>query len=151
MTARKLGDEFARHLHVSILKKLGFRKSRHWFWRERTGYVELFEIQGSSWNSGEGPWRFYVNVYVRFADIGPLSGVVSANPYHANGRIERIVSSAPAKFEVSSINLAQVARDLGGIIVLASEALPNLLPAAREYATRGLLSPLPVPAGWVKS
>jgi len=149
MTVRKVGDELATRLHVSILKQLGFRKSRHWFWRERIGYVELFEIQGSSWNSREEPWRFYVNVYVRFTDVGPLSGRAGANTYHANGRIERIVSSAPSKFEVSSSDLAQVAIDLGRLTILASEALPPLLPAAKAYAERGLLSPLPVPASWV--
>jgi hypothetical protein len=151
MSERKVGDALAAHLQVSVLKALGFRKSGHSFWRERIGYIELFAIQGSSWNSGAEPWLFYLNVRVRFSEIVPLRGTTGASAYHADGRIEGIVSSAPTRFEVSSNNVAQVASDLGSLIVLASEALPSLLPVAKMRAERGLFSPLPVPRSWANA
>jgi hypothetical protein len=63
------GDKFAREFFASRLKRLNFRKASHTFSREQPGYTELYEIQGSSWNSDGEPWRFYVNVRVRFSEL----------------------------------------------------------------------------------
>ena len=102
MSARQLGDTLASQLYASTLKPLGFRKLRRTLYRERPGYIESFEIHGSSWNSGEEPWTFYLNVRVQFSGVAPLPGSSRARTYHADGRIERIVPAAPSKFEASS-------------------------------------------------
>lgn len=149
MPVRNLGSDLASELHRSHLKSLGFRKERSTFARERADHVEVFDIQGSQWNSGGEPWRFYLNVGVHFPDV-PLD-VDSRGIWrgvHALGRIEAIVPGAPESFEVDSSSVQGVARKLADLIVAASERLPALLERPRSRAQKGLASPLPVPDTW---
>ena len=149
MTARALGAALATELHRSHLRPAGFRKKGATFSRPRQGYIELFNIQGSDWNSGEEPWRFYLNARVCFSDLGPLNGgKLTAQYFHAEGRSNRLLPGTPPHFDVSQQTVEQVARELATLILRMSEALPALLKPVRSRALAGLYSPLPLPDTW---
>ena len=57
-------------LHRESLKPAGFRKVGSTFSRDREGFVERFNFQGSSWSSA-AETLFYLNVGVEFAEFGP--------------------------------------------------------------------------------
>jgi hypothetical protein len=153
MSVKKLGDAFASDLHAQFLKPLGFRKSARYFSRQCDGYgqcdgnVEAYQPEGSGWNAGEEPWLFHLTVRVRFDDVPPVD---AAHPlaYHAAGRIERLIPSAPRTFELRSENRVALLSTVRDIIVMASDALAPRLPAARARAGLRRFSPLPVPESW---
>jgi len=147
MSVKRLGDAFASDLHAQFLKALGFRKSARYFSRQCDGYVEAYQLEGSEWNAGEEPWLFHLTVRVRFDDVPPFD---AAHPlaYHAAGRIERLIPSAPRTFELRSENRAALLSTVRDIVVMASDALPPHLPAARARARLRQLSPLPIPESW---
>ena len=92
----------ATELHSSKLKPLDFGNRVHSFLRERVGYVESYQLQGSSWNAGEEPWRFYLNVRVRFPDVMPLYAVLVAHAHIIQTvSIEGIVSGSAPWFELN--------------------------------------------------
>ncbi len=107
--------------HREHLKPLGFRKTRHTFVRERDGYVEVFEIQGSAWNDRSRPWRFYLNVNVRFP------GLNDAIP----ARIGQLIADAPEHFELASAEDTDLAARLADYIVAASEWIASDVPSIR--------------------
>jgi len=146
MSVLKLGDQFCSFLHVRHMKALGFKKRGRSYCRDRDGYTECISIQGSSWNSGEEPWHFYVNVSVTLDDIPfkPDSGL----KYHADGRLERLVLTAPSAYDLMSNNFEQLADELAGYIKHACEAIPMALGKIRARAKEGFYSPLPVPESW---
>lgn len=144
MSARALGRALASELHRAALKRRGFKKFRNTFSREHDEYVEMLRLQGSGWNSGAAPWMFYVNISVRFKNL-PGSLASQGSKYDADGRIERIVQEAPARFELTGQNFNEVVALLASLSEKASALLPELLVPVRERASRGLYSSIPVP------
>jgi hypothetical protein len=133
-----LGRRLASELHARHLRPKGFRKHGGTFARQRKGYVELFGIQGSSFQSGVEPWICYLNVNVRFDDVPrPPAARRTPHAWHASSRIDQLVPGAPGSYEITSANLSEVADDLGRYIEAASAALPSLLPEALELARAG--------------
>jgi hypothetical protein len=147
MSVKSLGDAFARELHRNILKPRGYTKVARVFQCERQGYIEYIQIQGSSWNSGEEPWEFYVNVSVLFPDIHHIS-FARGIKYHGSGRLDGLVSGAPPSFDLTATNLDQLVSEIGQFISEASQRLPELLPPVLRRASEGFFSPLPVPDTW---
>lgn len=147
MSVPKLGDQFCSYLHVRHMKALGFKKRGRSYCRDREGYTECVSIQGSSWNSGEEPWHFYVNISVAFVDVPfkPDSGL----KYHADGRLERLALTAPPAYDLMANNFEQLADELVVNIKHACEVIPKALSAIRTRALEGFYSPLPVPESWV--
>ena len=151
MTVAFLGNQVASELHRKFLKPQGFRKYGATFVREREGFIETYNIQGSPWNSGAEPWEFYVNVGVRFPDIAPLRGVKLTPTYvHASGRSNSILPGTPLSFKVTEDSVSQVAESLWRIIVQMSENLPSIIQVAYRRARSGYYSFLPVPDTWEK-
>ena len=150
MARNQLGVKFTSHLHATHLKPAGFRKIGATSVRPRTGYMEMYNIQGSDWNSAGNPWKFYLNVLVRLDDLGPLQGH-RATPtyYHANARSNRIIEKSPADFSLTDRSMEAVAAGVAEIIFEITELISDMLPPVRERALTGLYSPLPVPASWL--
>jgi hypothetical protein len=139
---------FASLLHREALKSRGFKKTSAVFTREAADYVEIFQIQASSWNTSEEPSRFYVNVGVRF--LGPNFGEAgSGNKPHAQGRLEAIVSDAPSEFVLGETDPQALVLAIAHHIDVACAKLPTVVGRARERAREGLFSPLPVPDAWL--
>jgi hypothetical protein len=148
MTVRSLGTALASKLHAEHLKVLGFKKSGATFSRARNGYVESLNLQGSSWNSGEEPWLFYVNIRVLFTDLPDVTEKVRNMKYHAEGRLESIVPESPSRFELTAANLGEIVGQVSVLSQSASARLPGLLAPLRSRASRGLYAPIPLPAAW---
>jgi hypothetical protein len=152
---REIVNRFVSQLYLAKLKSLGFRRSGHTFRRKAESYVESFQIQGSAWNNSNTtplilraspePWRFYVNVGVRFLDINDLD---DSQQEHATGRIEGLVPESDGVYRLTAQNLEQLVEEVGSHIARAREVLPETFPRVRERAKRGLHSPLPVPSTW---
>lgn len=147
MSVRELGKAFASELHRAALKERGFRKSGNTFSIERNDYVEMLQIQGSSWNSGEEPWVFYINLAVCFKGIAN-SASARGIKYDADARIRSIVPDAPHQFELTAVELANMVASVAALSEEASRRLPPLLEPARARAARGLYTPLPLPDTW---
>ena len=112
----KFGDAFASTFHKRYMKPTGFKKKGHTFSRERSGFAEHYNIQGSAWNSAGTPWRFYVNCGISFPDIQvprPGSGMWK---YHAHTRLEMLAPGAPSAYEVTDQNQEAVLAQLNGHI-----------------------------------
>lgn len=138
MSVSALGKQLGTCLHQEFLRKSGFRKSGATLYRDCEGYRELYTIQGSSWNSGEEPWEFYLNVGVQLPGVefaGSKPPTLSSR--HAEGR--------------SASCVEVVVTELAALIADCSAALPMLLPPVRARAAAGLWSPLPVPTTWDQS
>lgn len=60
---------FFSALHSGVFKPRGYTKLRRTFQKEKESYALAFQFQGSDWNSAGSPWRFYVNIGVRFSGI----------------------------------------------------------------------------------
>jgi hypothetical protein len=148
MTVRAIGDSLASELHEH-LKPLGFLKRGSTFSRVRSGYAELFRIEGGRWNSGEEPWVFYVDIAARLDGIATNSNAKGLwREAHAVGRVSDLVGSAPPEFSVTSTTVGPIAEELALIIGQASAALPSFLIGVRPRAEKGLITPLPLPAMW---
>lgn len=149
MSVAHLGSRLTAELHQKYLKARGFRKHGATFVREKENYLELYNVQGSPWNSGTEPWQFYLNVGARFADLAPIQGAKLTPAYaHAEGRSDSILPGTPPTFELTERSISEVAAQLEQIISAVSEALPSIIPAARTRAALGFYSPLPVPKSW---
>jgi len=148
MTVRAIGLELIAELGTH-LKPLGFSKRRATFSRRRDGYVELFQVEGSRWNSGQEPWVFGLKVAARLDGIPMLPESLGLwGEAHAVGCVSGIVASAPAEFSVTQSTVGSTARHLTEVVVAASGLLPSLLVSVRPRAAAGLISPLPVPGSW---
>lgn len=150
MSVRTLGNRFASELHATSLKARGYKKSGGTFTCERDDYVEMIQIQGSDWNSGEEPWLFYINVRVRFNNL-PNSFASRGSKYDADGRLERIVVDAPSRFELTSENISDMVSYVADLTAQASAKLPELLVAIHGRASQGLFSPIPLANSWRES
>lgn len=142
MSVMKLGDQLGSLLHKKHLKANGFKKKGRTFFRDQGLYVEYFNIQGSSWNCGEEPWHFYINVMVSLK-VSELE-----YKFHADGRLESIIPDAPAAYDLFASNMEAHSIEVAAHILAASAAIPSLLGPIKARAARGLKSPLPVPASW---
>ena len=136
---------FISELHRSKLKPKGFRKIRHRFYRNKETYIEYFDIQGSSWNSSNSPWRFYLNTAIDFIGIPKRNSV----QFHAEGRIEWIVKGYEPHFELSTETYENLLIEVPLLIEKASVLIPDLLPAVRQRVEKGLVSTLPI-MSWMK-
>lgn len=147
MSVRKLGDEFCSLLHRTQLKAKGFKKNGRIYLRDQGAYVEYFGIQGSSWNSGEEPWQFYINVMIKFKNTALAIGGAEYK-YHAEGRLESIHSQAPYAYDLHASNRDALTLPVAAYILAASDAIPPLLEPVKSRVARGLYSVLPVPDSW---
>ena len=148
MTVRSLGKDLANRIHAGWLNAHGFKKSGATFSRERVGYIERYQIDGSRWNSGEEPWEFDVNVGVQFEGIPLREAKGLWAKAHAIGGLSRIIDEAPVSFSVAASTLEAVSEAVALQILKASEQLPYIVGPAKDRAVAGLLSPLPVPSTW---
>ena len=146
---RPLISRFFTELHKTTMKPLGFRKERHRFVRENGDRTEIVDFQGSSWNSREGPWRFYINIAIGFHDVPHKAGKGLWSCAHACGRIGALVKDASPHFDLDDKSYSTLMHMIPELIAAAMAALPPVLPRAHERARQGFLfSPLPVPGTW---
>lgn len=82
-------------LHRESLKPAGFGKDRNTFSRDRGGYIERFNFQGSSWSSA-AETLLYLTVGVEFAEFGPAErDRVYFKRTHWAGRVDELDPGAP--------------------------------------------------------
>lgn len=60
---------FFSALQSGVFKPRGYTKLRRTFQKEGEVYALAFQFQGSAWNSAGSPWRFYLNIGIRFSGI----------------------------------------------------------------------------------
>ncbi len=97
------------------------------------------DFQGSSWNSREGPWRFYINIAVSFHDVPHKAGKGLWSCAHACGRIEDLVKGACPHFDLDDKSYSTLMHTIPELIAAALAALPPILPRAHERARQGFL------------
>jgi hypothetical protein len=146
MSVSKLGDELGSLLHREFLKPMGFKKRGRSFFVLREEFEECYNIQGCSWNSGEEPWEFYLNVNVRFLDIPTIPGL----KYHASGRSNGLLPGSPPSFEILKGSVSTVAAEVHDVVKSISERLSWELCDAHRRARQGIWAPLPAPP-WARS
>jgi len=147
VSGRKLADQFCSHLHVAHMKARGFKKNGRNFDLACNGYGIRISIQGSTWNSGDEPWHFYVNLSIRLNDVPPVTDENIV--FQASGRLEGLVPSAPEAFDLAASHLESLVRELVMYIDEAIVAVPDKLPPVRARALKGFWSPFPVPDTWL--
>ncbi len=148
MSVAALGREFASDLHRRLLKPAGFRKNGATFFRHRQSYIEMYNIQGSSWNSGVEPWLFYLNVGVQLEGVPIPGGSTAMLATHADGRNNSILPDTPSSFDLYAPSMPALSQQIFEIIERCSETLPTLLGPVLSRAQAGYRSPLPVPSTW---
>jgi hypothetical protein len=119
-------------LHRESLKAARFRKEGSTFSRERDGYVERFNFQGSNWSSSVET-LFYLNVGVEFAEFGPAKhNRVYFKRTHWASRIEELVPGAPENWRCGeATDRAVVRAQLAMLITTASEQVAARLSELR--------------------
>jgi hypothetical protein len=100
-----LGDIFTSELHATHLKPRGFKKTRHTFSRSHEGYTEHYQVQGSAWNNGSGPWTFYLNCGISFNGLPPRNPDRDFPRTHAWMRAQ-VFTAAPMPESVSAETIA---------------------------------------------
>jgi len=114
-------DQFSSVLHMLHLKPRGYRKVRHTFSRQRDGYAEHFQFQGSSWNDENSDWRFYLNCGISFDGLPRRSPDVDFPRTHASTRAEHIVPAALPHYEINAIDPAHLVPDIVAVVDTCSE------------------------------
>ena len=130
----ELADRFFSELHRTHLKPAGFKKERRTFIRERPGFIERFQFQGSQWNDRNRPWVFYINAGVQFPDLPRMQPDMDFPHTHANDRIERILpmqEGFAGRWELSESNYEAMLARLPPLLEQASAVLEPL--AKRIY------------------
>ena len=112
-------EQFLSWFHATRLKPAGYKKKGHAFSRKRADFSERIQLQGSAWNDGKGPWRFYVNFGILFDGVPPRRPDRDFPGTHCWTRIENLVRGAPSELELSD-NQEDVARRLAKMIEDAS-------------------------------
>ena len=152
MSVRQLGVELAGRVYA-LLSEDGFRKRGMSIWRERETIVETHKITGSRWNSGNEPWKFYLEVSMRIADLAlptKLDGqALSTTPLvrswgHSAGRYNCVNPEGPLQFEVTSNSLDRVAHETATRIREVSSAFIQVEAFVRREASVGNYCPLRV-------
>jgi hypothetical protein len=124
--------EFFARLHNSHLKARGYRKQRNTFSRERAGFTERVQFQGSSWNSrGDESWLFHVNFGVQFHGLPPRSQDRDLPGTHCWARIESIIPGVPSQFHIVGDD-RQLAGELASHLELASERVAKHVDLLRK-------------------
>lgn len=107
-------DDLAKCVAPS-LKKLGFRKRASTWWRDRPDTIEVFSIQGSSWDRDD----WYLNIGVFLKVLEPGTTTPSESKCHVQDRLpphlsdpSEIVRAADRWFEEhdSILKLASLER-----------------------------------------
>ena len=98
----ELKGRLVAEIHRSLPAELGFKKSRHRLIRDQPDFVESVQIQGSAWNSAGEPWRFYVNIQVRFPRVPSR---LEAHVAHAECRLEALAPDMPPHFDLTPDSL----------------------------------------------
>ncbi len=133
----ELVEQFLSRLHATHLKAAGYKKKGHTFSRKRADFTERIQLQGSAWNDGRGPWRFYVNVGILFDGMPPRHPDRDFPGTHCWTRIENLVRGAPPELELSD-NQEDVARRLAALIEDASTRLGREIDGLRRrYEAQG--------------
>lgn len=134
---KKPNDLFLALLHERYAKPSGFKKNGSTFSRAHEGYSEHFNIQGSAWNSADGPWRFYINCAVGFPDVPLRAPGAGLWKYHAHTRIENLCAESPSQFDVTDENREQLVEQVGRLIGTCSEYFMRRHQTLREsYVTQ---------------
>ena len=132
-----LGDAFASRLHADYLKPLGFKKTRHTFFRSLGEYSEHYQIQGSAWNDSLGPWTWYLNYGISFDGLPPRSPDRDFPRTHVWKRAKNFVRQARSQYDVTSDNMAVTATEVADVIRRCSEYFRRCHAALREgYESR---------------
>jgi len=113
-------EGFFSRLHAIYLKPSGYKKSRHTFVRERDGFTERIQFQGSSWNSRDSAWRFYVNFGIQFHGLPSRTPDRDLPGTHCWTRIDGLVDGAPKEFDVTGDD-DKLARDIAFLLEQASD------------------------------
>ena|SRR5207245_1692844 len=118
---RESVKDFFAALHRVYLKPRAYRKVRHTFSREMDAYTERVQFQGSSWNDSTSPWRFYINFGVEFHNLPPRFPCRDFPNTHCWTRIEGIVPSAPAQYDLPGRRFEDFSAEIAGYLETASQ------------------------------
>jgi hypothetical protein len=132
-------NQFFSDLQKQYLKKLGYKKERHTFYREYPEYIERIQFQGSPWNSADTPWRFYINVGVQFRDLPRRQPDRDFPNTHAHSRIEKVVPDSDPYFDLCKDGSLDMLVKIAGLVSLASGALSAEAPSAYQKCKAGKL------------
>lgn len=133
-------------LHRETLKPAGFRKEGSTFYRDREGYVERYNFQGSSWSSADLT-AFYLNVGVEFADHPAAeSDWMYFRRAHWACRVDKLVRGAPKDWRCGvATDRTALKAQLAALVLAASEQVAARLPELRatylERLARQVASP----------
>ena len=132
-------NQFLSDFHQAYLKKLGFKKVRHTFSRDKDDYWERFNFQGSAWNSAENKyWTFYLNVGVEFKDLEPRRNWSYFPQTHWADRIQSVVSGAPGGWDYNlNTDPEALMQELASYILKASEEMAAEILGLREHYLEG--------------
>ena len=114
-------DQFFSTLHAAHLKPRGYRKVRHTFSRQRDGYAEHFQFQGSSWNDENSDWRCYLNCGISFDSLPRRSPDMDFPRTHASTRAPHLVPSALPHYDIDTIDPTRLVPDIVAVIDACSE------------------------------
>ena len=128
---RGLAKDFFSRLHAAHLRRSGYTKERHTFTRELDGFTERIQFQGSSWNSGDSSFRFYVNFGVQFHDLPARLPDRDFRRTHCWARLESIVPEAPAQFDLSGDD-DQLAASIAAYVDRASRRVAEDISSLRK-------------------
>ncbi len=131
-------NEFFSQLHTVHLKPMGFRKTRHTFFRAGSEVTECIQFQGSAWNDRDSPWRFYVNFGVLFRDLPPRHPDRDFPRTHCWARIDSLVPGAHRDFDLAG-DTDQLASSLAELVEQASRMVHGRLDRVRERYTETLI------------
>lgn len=121
--SKQFVNKFLSDLQKQYLKPLGYKKEGHTFIRSFANYNERINVQGSSWNSPDSPWRFYINVGVQFHDLSRRVPDRDFPNTHAHGRIERVLKNCHPYFDLTESNSIEMMENISDLIVQASSLL----------------------------
>ena len=150
MSVKHLGDKLWAGV-TTLLRAQGFEKRAKGLVRISGALEERFRLEGSHWNIGTEPYKFYLGISMRLIDV-PLPMRCEGSPLpdrpevkrwgHAAGRQRCADPEAPLQLEVTSAGLDQMIVSLAELIEQASETLQRCEPIVRQAALQGEYIPL---------
>lgn len=124
-------ENFFSRLQTVRFKPLGYKKQRHTFSRDGSGFTERVQFQGSAWNDRNRPWRFYVNFGIQFHGLAPRNPDRDLPGTHCWARIDHLVPGAPKEFDVIAA-VDSLAAQIAALVEQASRRVVEQLDALRE-------------------
>jgi hypothetical protein len=124
------GDTFCSVFHASSTKPAGFTKKGRLFRRKHEGFEEVFQIQGSAWNSAEEAWRFYINAGIQFSGLDVRHRGFADS--HAACRLRVLVSAAPEHYDVSPATIDSIITKVWSDISMCSSYFERRYPILRQ-------------------